>query len=499
MSMVPIDIPAGVVNQAAKARRSSNWRETHLVRWNGDTIMPIGGWAELVTPTFASKVRLIHKWMINTGVIYTAYLCESHVYIELEGAFTDITPVGGMTTPSNNVGGFGDYKFGAVKYGTPRPGENRRRNYAPTFSMDNWGDQLRVMTSYDGRLLGWDPAVPGALLVARPNAPVANRSFIVTPERHIMLFGMGGKMDQFGWCDQEDDTNWDFASLTSKAGYYDLEPSSPIVAHQQFFGGIYMATMANNYHIRPIGLPYVYAYDQIADAGIPISPLSIARIPDGVVWSAIDGFWLFNGNSTEPIVCPISDWIQKRLDVNGTIGNGFMFVVEGHSEIWWFFTDQRDTTQNSMLTIFDYRANWWSMGRMHRTCGFMYGNEINPIMSDGDKIYKHEFGFSYEPEPFPWAETFTINTKQGDGLSTFHQMRPEMVKGRSQVKFSLMKQMDRSQPDIETQSTLRAPFGDGLVDFRETARDFRLRVDMVANDDWSLGPMMMDIRPRGKK
>jgi hypothetical protein len=78
-------------------------------------------------------------------------------------------------------------------------------------------------------------------------------------------------------------------------------------------------------------------------------------------------------------------------------------------------------------------------------------------------------------------------------------MRPEIIDGREVVRFSLKKQMDRSNPDVETQSPQRGVFGDGLVDFRETARDFRLRVDMIAEEKWSIGSLLMDIRARGKK
>ena len=498
-NMVPIDIPAGVAHELAKSRRTSAWRETHLVRWDGDTILPIGGWGELDLGPFASKVRLIHKWMTNNGIIYTAFLCEQHCYVEVSDALIDITPTGGMADMPNNVGGYGDYKFGRLPYGTPRPGGDRQRRYAETWSMDNWGDYLRVMTSYDGRLLGWDPHTPSALLVPVTNAPVANRSFVITPERHIMLFGMAGKPDQFGWCDQEDDTNWDFTALDSRAGFYDLEPSSPIVAHQQFFGGIYMATMANNYLIRWTGLPYVYAYDQVADAPVPLSPLSINRIPDGVVWAALGGFWLFNGNSTVPIPVDIYDWIKKLIDTPASIDNAYMGVVENKNELWWFFTSKDDATKNQYVAIYNFREKWWSMGKISRTCAFVYGNEQNPIMSDGFKVYQHEFGFSYLPEALPWAETFTINASGGSNLATFHQMRPDVPRGRDALRFSLKKAMDMSQPNVETQSPQRTIFGDGLVDFRETAREFRLRIDMVANDDWSIGPFLVDIRRRGQK
>ena len=438
--------------------------------------------------------------MTNANIIYVAYLCEQHCYIEVGGDLIDITPTGGMAAPPSNVGGYGDFQFGVLSYGTPRPGENRRRRYAQTWSMDNWGDQLRVMTSYDGRLLGWDPnAALGTKLAAIANAPVANRSFIITPERHIMLFGMGGKPDQFGWCDQENDTNWSFTDLASKAGFYDIEPSSPIVANQLFSDGIYMVTMAANYLIRPIGLPYVYAYSEVADAPVPISPLSINRIPDGVVWAALGGFWLFNGNSTTPISCTIFDWIKKLINPSASIDRAYLGVIGNKSELWWFFASKDDSTKNQYVAIYNFRENWWSMGKLSRTCAFVYGNEQYPMMSDGTHIFQHEYEFSYIPEAFPWAETFTLNASAGNNLATFHQMRPDVPRGRDALRFSLKKSMDMSKPTVETQSPQRSLFGDGVVDFRETAREFRLRIDMVANDDWSIGPVLVDIRRRGEK
>ena len=57
------------------------------------------------------------------------------------------------------------------------------------------------MASSDGRLLRWipgPPTEPEGPNLAKPveNAPIGNRTFIVTAERHVMLFAMDGGSQQ---------------------------------------------------------------------------------------------------------------------------------------------------------------------------------------------------------------------------------------------------------------------------------------------------------------
>ena len=60
------------------------------------------------------------------------------------------------------------------------------------------------------------------------------RSFVVTPDRFIMIFGStqdgttdGGNFRRIAWCDQENPGAWDYLNVTSQAGFFDLEPAAP--------------------------------------------------------------------------------------------------------------------------------------------------------------------------------------------------------------------------------------------------------------------------------
>ena len=109
------------------------------------------------------------------------------------------------------------------------------------YSLDNFGSILYAMTSPDGRLLMWDPAVGGPAVeqpAASGRGPVPRgRCFVVTQERFVVIFGStndgttdGGSPRRFAWCDQENPDAWDYSSVTSQAGFLDIEPASPIVA-----------------------------------------------------------------------------------------------------------------------------------------------------------------------------------------------------------------------------------------------------------------------------
>src|SRR5262245_10400625 len=104
--MIEIDIPPGVVFEESRVRNKSNWRETHLSRWDGATILPVQGWEYSTFAPFASPCRAIHRWVTNAGLRCTAYLCERHAYADTGGNLIDITPAGGLAAPSGNTAGF---------------------------------------------------------------------------------------------------------------------------------------------------------------------------------------------------------------------------------------------------------------------------------------------------------------------------------------------------------------------------------------------------------
>ncbi len=500
--MITIELPPGVVNVRSKKAKTASWRETNLVRWEDKTMHPVGGWAAVDFDAFPSRLRAIHKWIANDGAVYVAYLCEEHCFVDIAGVLTDISPTPAITAPLTGnfaFGGYGDGDYGALLYGTPRAAFPRLATFTPCYTLDNWGEDLLAMTSADGRLLRWSPSTPGDDLEIVPNAPENNRSFQVTPERHVMVFGADGEAWVFAWSDQEDIEDWT-PGTTSKAGSLPVEPRAPIVAHRKMVGGTAIVTNREVGMIRWVGLPLVYAYERVTEVPTPLSAASITEIPDGVIWPSTSGFWIFNGVSIAPLPCDIWDWIVDQINMSASKYTSAIVNVSVYDEVWWFFaTGDDDTAQNDRYVAFNYRSKIWYMGKLARTCGLSYPNDVYPIMSDGTTLYKHEFELSYpNAEELPWAETHTMNIVGGSNKFTIKQMLPEITGDYESVIFKFAKSNNPTQGP-ETYSDEKTVRSNGYVDVRETAFNFRMRVEGNIPGDWSLGPTQVDVIARGNK
>lgn len=500
--MIPVTFPPGLTFLASKNRKIANWRDAHLIRWeNGVTMRPVKGWTKLNLGPFASPVRKMHRWTTNAGTTLTAYLCEQHCYIESGGVLTDITPAGGMAGAPSNNGGYGDDLYGKGRYGTPRPGPFRKDVAPPIYSLDNWGQEIRVMTSHDGRYLGWSPSSPaGTKLTAVTNAPVSNRFFVITHERHAMIFGISG-LDRFGWSDQEDDTDWAFGSITSRARFYNIYPKSPSTTGLIFEGGIIFFTPAMSYLVEWSGLPYVYTYRPIGKVSLPISPASICETPMGVVWPAVDGWWIFDGTVPRNLPCDIWDFINENVVLDQARFSAAVVHVSYRGELWWFFPDKNAAPgANNRYALFDYRGGIWSKGDFGRNCGFVFANEDIPLLAEANVVWQHNIGFEYPGAAMPWIESQNLSPNGGENWLTINKILPDVEGDIDALRFRVAKSNTRAGYTPDSYSPQRRKNSSGFVDIRETARDMRLRIDMVKESDWgTVGPILFDSKVRGKK
>lgn len=496
-----VDFPPGVAQEASRRRNKTNWREANLVRWEDGTLRPIGGWAQVgygASP-FASPCRAMHRWITNDGLAVIAFLCEQHCYVDIgDGELVDITPIDGIAPPTTaGAGGYGDGVYGTDLYGEPRDAQNRLDVATPAYTLDNWGEELRAMTSSDGRFLGW---VPGGVdpLAAVAGAPVSNRTFAITPERHVILFGAGGVSQEFKWSDEEDDTEWTVGT-TTKAGGFFIQPAAPIMARFLTPAGTLMWTSNWSFIVRYVGLPYVYGYDKITESPPPISPAAVAATPDGAIWLAVSGFWKFNGVSCAPMFCPIWDWIEKNMNILQTRYFAAAIHVAPQSEVWFCFAAGESPEANTHVAIYNYKYDIWTMGEVSRQCGVSSANDPNPVMSDGVKVYLHEDGYVYSGADMPWVESHTFNLNNGTTMATVKQLLPEVGDNADAIQFKFYKRQNPSANGSESLSVAKTIRSNGYVDVRETARDFRLRVEMVAAKAWSLGPIDVNPAQRGQK
>jgi hypothetical protein len=535
----PIQIPPGVVAMPTKKMQSSNWAEVNLVRWREGQLTPMGGQALLINPDgsdyrFASRCKKIHGWF-DASEYHIAYLCEQHLYVDTGGTLTDITPADGLVAPAGLVGGYGDLLYMNPPppddlYGTPRaiPSSVAITKIPAVYSLDNFGSILYAMTSDDGRLLMWDPAVGGLAVVQPPasgRGPVPHgRCFVVTQERFIMIFGSvqdgttdGGSSRRFAWCDQENPGAWDYASVTSQAGFLDIEPASPIIAAIETRVGILFWTAKKVYASRFLGLPYIYNAAELADGTTPWSPQSVATTSALTLWMSEQGVFSYDGTSILPVVCPVRPWIDDDIDPVAVRELSFAAHLGEFSEWWWFFPTLNNPF-NTRAMVSNYKEGWWTQCQLSRSAGITSSYTAHPIFADDYVAYQHEvygstaYANASMPVVPPFAETFDLNLTSGARLITVKQMIPDVeavgasdpvsiANAIGNLRYSLFYRMSRSLGAPELQSPPRPVRSDGYVDFRQTGRDIRLRIDVATPiiQPFTLGQHLIDAVPRGDR
>jgi len=528
VNFAPLEIPPGIVRMATAVSRSTNWSAGNNIRWVEGKLQPIGGQSIVNYPAFASSCRLIHPWFDLQGEYHVAYVCEKNVYVDTGGVITEITPTGGMPGPQGMTGGYGDGAYDVGNYGVPPPlpvyPVRLSSMIADTYSCDNFGAVLLVQTSSDGRLLYWNPAVGGLLaqvvdtsLTPNVKAP-SGRGFVVTPERFVLMYGMvdatgSGSSRRFGWSDQEDYTNWQFTNVASQAGFYDIEPASPIVTAISGKFGTLLWTSSVAYQVQFEGVPYVYGYVEAGRNCTPWSALSITVTAAQVLWYSQQGAFSFDGTNIMPVQCPIHSWINNNVDPIGVRSAGFAVHVASFNEFWWFFPQNPVMAQNpnsnpstpvpALAAIYNYKEGWWSEANMSRTAGFGGTYSAPILMANVGVVYAHEQGVQFNAAGLPWAQTFAMNLSSGARLSTLKQMIIDLEGDPTNLSFQIYTFVGNKRENAQPLELIQFPpmflRPDGYLDIQLTARDFLFRFEVIGPNVplFTLGQHLVDVVQRG--
>lgn len=436
-----------------------------------------------------------------------AYLCEAHAYVDVgDGALLDISPTSPIVAPGSVVaGGYGDNTYSLGTYGTARPNRaDTSKLVSPGYYLDNWGQNLLLMTSTDGRLLMWDPTTPATKAAAVSGAPTGNRGFVVHPLRYVLLFAAGGVMARFSWCNQEDITNWNYADVASKAGFYDVEPASPIVAASRSMNDVVFFTEnGKGYYIEHIGLPYIFSTESFGAGCTPVSPMAIGDGPEGAVWLSSGGIFGYKSRSAVPIDCPLWNWKQANYNEASSRVGAATFIVPSTSEIWFSFSTGAVLGINDRTMVFNYVEKWWTQAYIGRTAGLNAVYTGYPIMATASAVFDHEVGMGYEGADLPWASTFPFTMNFGASLATMISFFPDYDGSLPAISFKLDYNIPRASETIDGSTGNRPVEGDGYVYFptQPTGRDFRLTVSQVQENApaWTVGDNIAYLIPRGSQ
>ena len=356
MQYTPIVIPPGVVRGATSRATAGRWHDASLVRWRAGVMRPIGGWERINVDLLSSTARTIYGWVASNGSRQIAVGCDAGFYSLWEERLLDITPEGFIPDETTmDVGGYGVGAYGDEDYGTGRSGgEPPDFLISNLISLDNFGERLLAMSSTDGRLYVYDPAIgPDQRLTeviapaGKPEVPISNRAFLVSPERHVIVIGAGGNPRRVAWCSREDYFDWDFPSLTNTAGFLDLDASSPLLAIKSVKGGSLIFTATEVFHMKFIGSPFTYGIEKIESNTSLISPYAVETFNGKAMWMSRSGFSMYDSGYVKPVPCDVMDYIINDIDPKWARLRSHAVVNNVYKELTWFYCSNESRTRPS--------------------------------------------------------------------------------------------------------------------------------------------------------
>ena len=176
--------------------------------------------------------------------------------------------------------------------------------------------------------------------------------------------------------------------------------------------------------IRFLGLPYIFNYEELSDAGVPWSPQSVVNTSSMVLWMSEQGPFSYDGTSISAVACPVRPWVDDDIDLAFVRGQACAVHVENFNEFWWFYPQLNQPT-NTRCIIYNYKEAWWSMGRM-TPFGWRH-RSLQRAHHHGGRLvaFQHELLETYGNADLPWAETFDLNLRAApdDRQATYARCR----------------------------------------------------------------------------
>ena len=336
-------------------------------------------------------------------------------------------------------------------------------------------------------------------IVAQPisNAPIDCLGLVVTEER--FLFALGGRFSaesyanprKVYWCDQEDNTTWT-AATTNQAGSQELQTSGMIMQGLRTRGQTLILTDIDAHVARFVGSPFIFGFERVGTACGTISRKAAVDVDMGAFWMGQRGFFAFQGNTVQQLPCDVHDYVFDDFNRDQQSQIWAWSNVE-YGEIWWFYPSS-NSQEVDRYVAYNYNENYWITGDLSRTSGVSRGVFKYPLLAATNKtIYEHERTFNYDGADV-FAETGPISLGNGEQTMSIMQLIPdEKSQGEVSLKFKT-----RFYPNgTETTHGPYTPANPTGVRF--SGRQFRMRIDGIAGEDWRVGNMRVDAFPAGKR
>ena len=447
---VPVKPPPGMLLNGTEYDAMGRWRIGNLIRFFRQTPQPVGGWTSLLLTirdidanptardTLDGTCRGLLTWRDNEEQRWMALGTTKALYVHDGSELFDITPDGMLPGDENtNLGsGFGAYYYDVDEYGTVRQQPLISLVTEPgAWSFSTWGQELIASPNWNGIIYKWAPGDAKATIIdsgTPGEVPGANRSCMVSNERHLIAIGAGDwggalfdkNSRRIAWSTSEDYTEW-VPSLTNSAGDLELQTKGIAMCGDKFKNEILIWTDIDVHRMAYIGSPFYYNLQRLSPSSGIASINAKVVTAEFVFWVGPQGFYIYDGAVRE-LVPEVSDFY--RDDVNR---EEFGKLCCGHNpafnEVWVFYPSKGNAEIDSYV-IWNYEENTWSVGRLARSAwnqASIWGNPVAtlPIRLEAEIVSNNIVENFLHGQWKRLAETTrllaNIVVKSDDGLITY--------------------------------------------------------------------------------
>lgn len=491
MALIELKLPAGIYSNGTEFESAGRWNSGNLVRWQNNSIRPVGGWVARAENVVDEPPRAAHAWIDNSHDPHIAIGTYNELYVvTADGMATDITPAGftaGLIDAAENVG-FGGKAYGTGSYGVERPTDGVVLE-ATTWQLDNWGEYLIGCSVDDGKLYEWDLVASTATQI--PNSPIDCVGVIATAERFIFALGAGGNPRNVAWCDREDNTTWT-PEATNEAGDFELQTDGELMCACRVRGRTLLVTTRDAHIATYAGPPTVYGFERVGTSCGTSSRKSLVAVGEGAFWMGKNNFFMFNGSSVSVIKCDVLDHVFGDIN-RAQISKSFGVHNGRFGEIWWFYPSS-GSMENDKYVSYDYQENVWTVGDLSRTAGFDAGVFTTPVWFDAvGTAYNHETGHAYDGN-LPYVESGPISIGAGDNVMHLTQLIPDELNGGDVT--AVVK--TRFHPN-DTEREYGPYSMNNPTSIRATGRQIKVKFIGKEYTDWRVGNMRINVEQGGKR
>jgi hypothetical protein len=507
---IPLFPKPGVYRGATPDVSTSRWFDMNLMRWRGDQLQPIGGWAEIAGIETGYPGRDLMTWHDNSSHRWAIYGCDMHLHAYNFDTSTtyNITPAGvAPLDPPGSAVGYGLANYSADAYGTARdPADIGVVDIAPLlgdmWSLDLYGEDVMIVPTQDGRLFRWSPATPTTLPAVVANAPINNAGVVVTDERVVVLLGAGGNRRLVQWSDVEAPTVW-APDITNLAGNKELQTEGRPLNAIRVAGGVLIFTDNDVHLMHYAGPPYAYGIGKIGSNCGPISRRAIGQSGGVTMWMAQQSFWAYDGSLT-PFPSDVGDWLFSLIN-RDMVGRTFAMSSPAFSEIWWFFPDEGAQECNRYVAVnYADPSHPWIVGQLVRTSADIKGAMTRPIAGTIDgRMMLHEYGWLDDGNPrvgTVFVETGTVALNDGEDTRwTVKQIVQDFTGPGDRLGYRFFLWEEPNGPEYDT-GTYRVVNDSGRTDIGAgfSCRGLRMRLEALSDGPFAIGRTRLIARAGGR-